>query len=76
MKFTKLELWRIEQALYSAIDNEKANIDAYRTEFNKKYEHAYLHQKVVPKEHRPMVAKLNRTIKAWQKILEKMRSGE
>ncbi len=76
MKFSKRELWRIEQALYSAIDNEKACIDAYKTQFNQKYKDAYLRPKIVPKESRQIVAKLKRTVTAWQKILEKMRSGE
>ena len=69
MKFNRWELRRIKQALYSAIDNEYAFIDAHQTEL-KSVKGDII--SVAPKEHKQVIDKTKRTIVSWQKILKKI----
>ena len=70
MKLNKSEISRIKQALQIAIDSEYVFIDAHKTAL--KFINGDV-ESVIPENHKKTVTKTRRTIKAFDKLLNKLK---
>lgn len=74
IELSKWEIKRLRQALYLAIDYEDSSIDAHTVELYKPRKGDL--KSIVPKEFRSVVAFYKRNIKAFEKLLKKLRYYE
>ena len=71
MTLTNAETKKLLIALQLAMRSEENFIDAHRTQFANGT-HGYLKRKVVPPEHRAIVQRAARNIKAWKRLCERL----
>ena len=76
MKLTKVNRRRLCEALAIAIDSEWGFIEAHRIQYAKNRDAKGWHYQIVPQEYQPLVAQTKRRIKAFERLLQRLRAED
>ncbi len=74
MKLTRTDTKHMLRALLEAIESREALIDCHRTEYYGPQQSDGDFKRIIPKEYRADMARVQRQIDAWRKLYQKIKA--